>query len=108
MVKLNLQNKQRVDAIKKTLMSIDNMRPGTLTKQYVRQNQKQYAYYQLSYTRKMKSRTRYISSECIKSVKKEIKAYKLFKKLIQQWIDISIQASDDRIKAIPKKSKKRN
>jgi hypothetical protein len=107
MVKLNLQNKQQVDAIKKTLMSIDNMRPGTLTKQYIRRNQKQYAYYQLSYTHKMKSRTRYISPASIKTVKKEIKAYKLFKKLIQQWIDISIQASDDRLKAIPRKSNKR-
>jgi hypothetical protein len=103
MIKSNLQKKKRIEAIKKTLMSLNDFRPGTLTKQYVRRNQKQYEYYQLSYTHKMKSRTRYIPTQSVKTIKKEIRTYKLFKKLFQQWIDLSIQASDDRMKATKKK-----
>lgn len=102
MVKSNLQKKKRIEAIKKILMSLNDFRPGTLSKQYVQRNQKQYEYYQLSYTHKMKSRTRYIPPQSVKIIQKEIRAYKLFKKLVQQWIDLSIQASDNRMKATKK------
>ncbi len=103
MVKSNLQKKKRIEAIKKTLMSLNDFRPGVLTKQYVRRNHKQYEYYQLSYTHKMKSRIRYIPTQSVKIIQKEIRVYKLFKKLVRQRIDLSIQFSDDRMKTTKKK-----
>ena len=41
----------------------------------------------------MKSHTEYVRQECVADVRRQIAAYKRFKTLTEQWIDVSIEAS---------------
>ena len=51
------------------------------------------AYYQLSYTLDMKSRTEYIRREHVSNIRRQIRNYKRFKKLNGEWIALSIEHS---------------
>ncbi len=85
--------RKRIDRIKAELAAIDEMRPGSLTRQYKDPQNQSGAYYQLSYTRDMKSRTDYIARECLRDVRRQIGNYKRFKALSAQWIALSIERS---------------
>ncbi len=85
--------RKRIDRIKAELAAIDEMRPGSLTRQYKDPQNQSGAYYQLSYTREMKSRTDYIARECLRDVRRQIGNYKRFKTLSTQWIALSIEHS---------------
>lgn len=84
---------QKIDNIKKELVSIQQMRPGSLTKQYQNPKEKKGGFYQLSYTHHMKSKTEYVRRENVKDIRKQIAEYKRFRKLIQAWIDLAIEYS---------------
>ena len=85
--------KKRIDRIKAELAAIDEMRPGSLTRQYKDPHNQSGAYYQLSYTREMKSRTEYIAREHLRDVRLQITNYKRFKALSAKWIALSIEHS---------------
>ena len=85
--------KKRIDRIKAELAAIDEMRPGSLTRQYKDPHNQSGAYYQLSYTREMKSRTDYIAREHLRDVRLQIGNYKRFKALSAKWIALSIEHS---------------
>lgn len=85
------QIEERIEEIKKELYQIGEMRPGTLSKQYKDPAKKKGEYYQLSFTHKMKSRTEYIRPVFVKGTKEQVKNYKKFKKLLEGWIDLSIE-----------------
>ena len=87
------QIEHRIKKIKDEIMSIGEMRPGSLTKQYKDRGSQTGAYYQISYTLKMKSRTNYIRSECVTDIRQQIKNYKRFKKLSEEWVDLGIEQS---------------
>lgn len=86
---------KQIRRIKQKLMRIDEMRPGALTVQHhtIPTNTKKYPFFQISYTRDMKSHSNYIRKEFVKDVKKQIENYKRFKKLVKQWIDLAIAHS---------------
>jgi hypothetical protein len=83
----------QIEKIKKELMEIAEMRPGSLTKQYKKSKDKQLGFYQVSYTHKMKSKTEYVRPQHVENLKRQIKTYKRFKKLVETWVDLSIQHS---------------
>jgi hypothetical protein len=85
--------RKRIDRIKAELAAIDDMRPGSLTRQYKDPASRSGAYYQLSYTREMKSRTEYIARDCVREVRRQISNYKRFKALTEAWIALSIEQS---------------
>lgn len=87
------QIQKRIDRIKAELAAIDDMRPGSLTCQYKDPESESGAYYQLSYTWQMKSRTEYIARECLREVRRQIDRYKRFKTLTTEWIALSIEHS---------------
>ena len=87
------QIEQRIDRIKKALLEIGPMRPGSLTRQYKDPQNQTGAYWQISYTRRMKSRTEYVRQEYVKELRHRIATYKRFKRLVDQWIDLSIEHS---------------
>ena len=93
-----VQIRKRIAQIKAALAAIDDMRPGSLTRQYKDPENQSGAYYQLSYTRQMKSRTDYVARECVREVRREIANYKRFKALREEWVDLSIEHSRLRIK----------
>jgi len=87
------QIERRIEGIKKALLEIGPMRPGSLTRQYKDPKQRTGAYWQISYTRQMKSRTEYVRREWVKELRCQIATHKRFKRLVDQWIDLSITQS---------------
>ena len=87
------QIEQRIDRIKEELKKIGPMRPGSLTRQYRDPENGIGAFWQISYTRQMKSRTEYVRKEWVADIRKQIATHKRFKRLIDQWIDLSIEHS---------------
>jgi hypothetical protein len=85
--------RKRIDGIKAQLAGIEAMRPGSLTRQYKDPENRRGPYYQLSYTRQMRSRTEYVSRDYLPELRREIRNYKRFKALIDQWIALSIEQS---------------
>jgi hypothetical protein len=83
----------RLQQIKRALLEIGPMRPGSLTRQYKDPQHRVGAYWQISYTRRMKSRTEYVRKEWVKEVRRQIATHKRFKRLIDQWLDLSIEHS---------------
>jgi hypothetical protein len=84
---------RRIAGIKDALATIGAMRPGSLTRQYKDPKGRSGPYWQISYTRAMKSHTEYVRQKCMADIRRQIAAYKRCKNLIEQWIDLSIEAS---------------
>ena len=84
---------KRIEKIKGELAAIGEMRPGLLTRQYKDRESQSVAYYQLSYTLDMKSRTEYIRGNCVSDVRRQIANYKRFKKLSGEWVALGIEHS---------------
>lgn len=97
------QIEKQIEKIKKELQTIGEMRPGSLTCQYRNPKDRRGAYYQLSYTYKMRSRTEYVRQIFVDQTRKEIANYKRFKKLVDKWIELGIEYSKLQT-AIAKKS----
>ncbi len=83
----------RIEKIKAELAAIGEMRPGSLTRQFKDPKARTGAYYQLSFTLDMKSRTDYIPRQCVGKVRREIASYKRFKALSTAWVALSIERS---------------
>lgn len=88
-----IQIQKRIDTIKLKLAAIDEMRPGSLSRQYKDPENQTGAYYQLSYTRDMKSRTEYVARDAVRDVRRQIENYKRFKALTTEWVDLGIEHS---------------
>ena len=65
------------------------MRPGSLTRQYKDRKNETGGYWQISYTRHMKSRTEYVREEWVPEIRRQIANHKRFKRLI----DLDIERS---------------
>jgi len=87
------QIEQRIEEIKRALLEIGPMRPGSLTRQYKDPKHRAGAYWQISYTRGMKSRTEYVRRECVIALRREVQTHKRFRRLVDQWVDLSIERS---------------
>ncbi len=92
------QIQQRIATIKVGLAAIDGMRPGSLTRQFKDPANQSGAYYQLSYTRAMRSRTEYIARDAVPEVRRQVANYKRFKELSDAWVDLGIEHSRLKIK----------
>ena len=84
---------RRIGRIKRALLEIGPMRPGSLTRQYKDPQHQAGAYWQISYTRRMKSRTEYVRREWVKEMRRQTATHKRFKRLVDQWINLSIEHS---------------
>jgi hypothetical protein len=91
-----------MEAIKRELVSLGDLRPGSLSQQYnVCGNprcrckgdppHKHGPYYQLSFTRKGRSGTQFIKKQHVATVRKEMKNYHRLRNLVDRWIELSAQ-----------------
>ncbi len=87
------QIEQRIERIKLELGQLEVMRPGSLTRQYKDPKTQKGAYYQLSYTLDMRSRTEYIRKQWVSDIRRRIKHYKRYKQLNAEWVALSIEHS---------------
>ena len=97
------QIERRIDRIKETLPEIGPMRPGSLTRQYRDPEKRVGAYWQISYTRRMKSRTEYVRPEWVTEIRRQIATYKRFKRMVDQWVDLCIEHSQLRMRIAKRK-----
>lgn len=88
-----LQIEKQIAKIKRELMEIGEMRPGSLTRQYKNPKEKTGGFYQISYTYKNKSKTEYVKAQYVEDLKQQITSYRKFRKLVEQWIDLAIEYS---------------
>ncbi len=89
---------QRIEKIKAALAALGEMRPGSLTRQFKDPEAGTGAYYQLSFTLEMKSRTDYIPRPCLAQVRRQVANYKRFKALSGEWVALGIERSRLQIK----------
>src|SRR5438128_7180967 len=66
---------------------------GCLSLQYRKPKEKSGAYYQLSYTYQMKSKTEYVPAELVPQIEQELAEYKRYRELTAEWVDLSIALS---------------
>lgn len=86
--------KKDITVIKRRMLAIEDMRPGSLTQQMRKAKGKYGAYWQLSYTHKGKGRTGYIREEFVTQIKKETANYKQHKILADKLVNLSIELSN--------------
>lgn len=105
--KIRLLERQ-IEKIKEELAALGDLRPGSLSEQYnvcgkkgcrCKEDppQKHGPYYQLSFSRKGKSSTRFVKVENVPAVREQIKNYKLLKDIVDRWIDLGMELSMLRI-----------
>ena len=95
---------KQIEKAKQALVLIGDMRPGSLSTQYnvcgkagckckATPPQKHGPYYQISYTRKGKSGSKFVKKEDLPEVRRQLKNYERMKLLTQRWIDLSMELS---------------
>ena len=77
-----------VAKIKRELVKLGDMRPGSLSAQPRKWGGE---YYQLSYTHRGKGHTEYVPQARRKTVERQIANHRKFRKLMQEWIDLEIE-----------------
>ena len=84
---------QEIERIKRQLHQIGIVRPGSLTRQYKVPSRRAGAYYQVSYTQRMKSRTAYVRAPFVNEVRQQIRDYRKLKTLVERWVALGIEHS---------------
>jgi hypothetical protein len=89
---------QRIAAIQRQLAQLGPLRPGCLSLQYKQPKVKKGAYYQLSYTHRMRHKNEYIRPDLVPQIERELAEYRRYRELTQEWIDLSIVLSRLKLK----------
>jgi len=112
---------QQIAAIKAELFALGDMRPGSLTAAYTSCGNKgcrchdqhephpHGPYWRISYTRKGRGHTEFVSRQRLNQVRRETENYQRFRELTEQWVDCSLalvkaRQSGDKSKPQPKGS----
>jgi hypothetical protein len=102
---------ERIQRIKTELASLGDMRPGSLSRQYnvcgkagcrckdPQNPQRHGPYYQLSWVHRGKSTTQFIRRPFLPKVRAEIASYNRFRKLIDQWVNLSLRIAQTKLLA---------
>jgi hypothetical protein len=88
---------RRIDAIKRQIVALGPLRPGTLSQQYnvcgnptcrckADPPQKHGPYYQVSYTWRGQSRTHFVREEEFPHIQQQVANYERLRALVGQWI----------------------
>jgi hypothetical protein len=99
----------RILKIKQRIAALGDLRPGIVSQQYnVCGNAgcrckatppiKHGPYYQLSFTWKGKSSTRFVRVEELPQVEKQLDTYRQLRELVDEWISLAAELSDLRIR----------
>lgn len=97
------QIQHQIEAVKKQLAELKPMHPGSLSEQYnvcgnagcrckdPKDPQRHGPYYQLSYTWRGKSSTRFVRQEGVAKMREKVSNYKRFRELVNECVDLSLQ-----------------
>ena len=95
---------RQIEKVKRDLAALGDLRPGSLSTQYnvcgspgcrckATPPVKHGPYYQVSYTRKGKSSSKFVKKEDLPAVRKQLKNYERMKLLTEHWIDLATELS---------------
>ena len=98
----------QIRKIKLQMDSLGDLRPGSLSRQYnvcgspkcrckEAPPKKHGPYYQLSFTRKGRSSSKFIKKQHLQDIRKQIKNYSHLRALLDRWIELGTQLSDLRL-----------
>jgi len=94
---------RRIEALQHRLTQLGPMHPGSLGEQYnvcgkagcrckdPRKPQKHGPYYQLSYTWRGRSTTRFVRPERVEGMQRKVTNYKRFRELVNEWVDLEVE-----------------
>ncbi len=96
---------QRIERIKTKLSRLGELRPGVLSEQYnvcgspgcrckANPPEKHGPYQQLSWSRKRKSRSRFIKESELQTVQAQVRNYQRLQELVDEWVEVSIELCD--------------
>ena len=99
---------RQIERVKEQLAALGDLRPGSLSTQYnvcgtpgcrckATPPEKHGPYYQVSFTRKGKSSSKFVRKEDLAAVRRELKNYELMKTLMDRWIDLATELSNLRL-----------
>jgi len=103
----------RIAAIKAQLQAHGPMRPGSLSRQYnvcgkvgcrckdSEKPRRHGPYYQLNYVFRGKKTSKFVRGAALKQVQTELRNYKRFRKLTDQWIGLAIDLAQAKEKSLP-------
>lgn len=87
---------RKIEAVKRQIARLGDMRPGHLSVQYRKsgtKSVKEIGYNQLSYTYGGRSRTEYVRDEDLPRIRREIEEFRRFKELCDELTGLSIELS---------------
>lgn len=97
------QIQNQIEAVKKQLAQLGPMHPGSISEQYnvcgnptchckdPKNPQRHGPYYQLSYTWRGKSSTRFVRQESAAKMREKVSNYKRFRELVNECVDLSVE-----------------
>ena len=99
---------RQIERLKGQLAALGDLRPGSLSTQYnvcgtpgcrckATPPKKHGPYYQVSFTRKGKSSSKFVRSQDLADIRKELKNYETMKTLVDRWIDLATELSNIRL-----------
>ena len=99
---------RQIEKVKKDLTALGDLRPGSLSTQYnvcgspgckckATPPEKHGPYYQVSFSRKGKSSTKFVKKEDLPAIRKQLKNYERMKELVDRWIDLATELSNLRL-----------
>lgn len=89
-----------INRIKQQIFELGDMRPGSLTRQMRKAQEKYGAYWQLSYTYRGKGKTEYVRDVFVDRIKSETVTYKRYRKLTDKLLKLSIELSRLKMKLV--------
>jgi len=102
---------RQVERIKKELLGLEDLRPGSLSEQFnvcgtpgcrckKSPPQKHGPYYQISYTRKGRSGSRFVRRHQVATVKRQLRNYARMRELVDRWIEAATELADLRLEEL--------
>ena len=102
------QLERQIEKVKRDLAALGDLRPGSLSTQYnvcgspgcrckADPPQKHGPYYQVSFSRKGKSSSKFVKKEDLPAIRKQLKNYERMKELVDLWIDLATELSNLRL-----------
>jgi hypothetical protein len=107
--KREAQIERQIEKVKRDLTALGDLRPGSLSTQFnvcgspgcrckATPPEKHGPYYQVSFTRKGKSSSKFVRKEDLPAIRKELKNYESMKLLVDTWIELATELSNLRLK----------
>jgi len=102
------QLERQIEKVKQDLAALGDLRPGSLSTQYnvcgspgcrckADPPQKHGPYYQVSFSRKGKSSSKFVKKEDLPTIRRQLKNYEHMKELVDRWIDLATELSNLRL-----------